>query len=82
MLLSNSSFPFLIYQDICLTVQEAMDEIASIGERVKNTFNWTVPFMSVFAVVILSIVATLLYFIPCRVIILLWGINKVTSLLI
>ena len=54
-----------------------MDEIASIGERVKNTFNWTVPFMSVFAVVILSIVATLLYFIPCRVIILLWGVNKV-----
>ena len=54
-----------------------MDEIASIGERIKNTFNWTVPFMSIFAVVILSVVATLLYFVPCRIIILLWGCNKV-----
>ena len=77
-----SNFHRSFNQDICLTVQEAMDEIASIGERIKNTFNWTVPFMSIFAVVILSVVATLLYFVPCRIIILLWGCNKVGASLV
>uniref|UniRef100_A0A8C8FAW7 C2 domain-containing protein n=1 Tax=Oncorhynchus tshawytscha TaxID=74940 RepID=A0A8C8FAW7_ONCTS len=33
-------------QDVCVSVQSALDDVASYGERIKNTFNWTVPFLS------------------------------------
>ncbi|KAI5098254.1 multiple C2 and transmembrane domain-containing protein 2, partial [Silurus meridionalis] len=66
-------------QEIVLTVQSVLDEIASIGERVKNTFNWSVPFLSILACCILFIAASALYFIPLRYIVLLWGVNKFTK---
>ncbi|GAB1292209.1 Multiple C2 and transmembrane domain-containing protein 2 [Apodemus speciosus] len=66
-------------QDIVSTVQNILEEVASFGERIKNVFNWTVPFLSLLACLILAITTVVLYFIPLRYIILLWGINKFTK---
>ncbi|XP_075414000.1 multiple C2 and transmembrane domain-containing protein 2 [Tenrec ecaudatus] len=66
-------------QDIVSTVQNILEEIASFGERIKNTFNWTVPFLSVLACLILAVTTIALYFIPLRCIVLIWGINKFTK---
>ncbi|XP_028922417.1 multiple C2 and transmembrane domain-containing protein 2 isoform X2 [Ornithorhynchus anatinus] len=70
---------FYMVQDIVTTVQNVLEEIASFGERIKNTFNWTVPFLSTLACLILALATVALYFIPLRYIILIWGINKFTK---
>ncbi|NXY41856.1 MCTP1 protein, partial [Ceuthmochares aereus] len=66
-------------QEVCVSVQNILDEVASFGERIKNTFNWTVPFLSWLAIVALSVFTIILYFIPLRYIVLVWGINKFTK---
>ncbi|XP_051499506.1 multiple C2 and transmembrane domain-containing protein 1 [Apus apus] len=66
-------------QEVCVTVQNILDEVASFGERIKNTFNWTVPFLSWLAIVALSVLTIILYFVPLRYIVLAWGINKFTK---
>ncbi|KAM8792627.1 multiple C2 and transmembrane domain-containing protein 1 isoform 1-T1 [Eudromia elegans] len=66
-------------QEVCVSVQNVLDEVASFGERIKNTFNWTVPFLSWLAIVALSVFTVILYFIPLRYIVLVWGINKFTK---
>uniref|UniRef100_A0A4W4G225 C2 domain-containing protein n=1 Tax=Electrophorus electricus TaxID=8005 RepID=A0A4W4G225_ELEEL len=66
-------------QDVCISVQSALDEVASYGERIKNTFNWTVPFLSWLAIVALCVVTVIVYFIPLRYIVLAWGVNKFTK---
>ncbi|XP_030636827.1 multiple C2 and transmembrane domain-containing protein 1 [Chanos chanos] len=66
-------------QDVCISVQNALDEVASYGERIKNTFNWTVPFLSWLAIVALCVATILVYFIPLRYIVLAWGVNKFTK---
>ncbi|XP_051765826.1 multiple C2 and transmembrane domain-containing protein 1 isoform X5 [Ctenopharyngodon idella] len=70
---------FYAVQDVIITVQNALDEVACFGERVKNTFNWSVPFLSWLAITVLCAGATLIYFIPLRYIVLVWGINKFTK---
>nr|XP_057925693.1 multiple C2 and transmembrane domain-containing protein 1-like isoform X1 [Doryrhamphus excisus] len=66
-------------QDVCISVQNALDEVASYGERIKNTFNWTVPFLSWLAIVALGVATIIVYFIPLRYIVLAWGVNKFTK---
>ncbi|XP_062941597.1 multiple C2 and transmembrane domain-containing protein 1 isoform X3 [Cynocephalus volans] len=66
-------------QEVCVSVQNILDEVASFGERIKNTFNWTVPFLSWLAIVALCMFTVILYFIPLRYIVLVWGINKFTK---
>ncbi|XP_023599913.1 multiple C2 and transmembrane domain-containing protein 2 isoform X2 [Myotis lucifugus] len=66
-------------QDIVATVQNILEEVASFGERIKNTFNWTVPFLSFLACVMLAVATIMLYFVPLRYIVLIWGINKFTK---
>ncbi|XP_077570447.1 multiple C2 and transmembrane domain-containing protein 1-like isoform X3 [Stigmatopora nigra] len=66
-------------QDVCISVQNALDEVASYGERIKNTFNWTVPFLSWLAMVALGMATLIVYFIPLRYIVLAWGVNKFTK---
>uniref|UniRef100_A0A8C6HVS1 Multiple C2 domains, transmembrane 1 n=1 Tax=Mus spicilegus TaxID=10103 RepID=A0A8C6HVS1_MUSSI len=66
-------------QEVCVSVQNILDEVASLGERIKNTFNWTVPFLSWLAIVALCVFTAILYFIPLRYIVLVWGINKFTK---
>ncbi|XP_030232523.1 multiple C2 and transmembrane domain-containing protein 2 isoform X3 [Gadus morhua] len=60
-------------QDTIITVQNFLDEIACFGERIKNTFNWSVPFLSNLAFLVLIMVTIICYFIPIRYLILLWG---------
>lgn len=66
-------------QEVVLAVQNVLEEIANIGERVKNIFNWSVPFLSCLACLVLFVAAALLYLIPLRYIVLIWGINKFTK---
>uniref|UniRef100_A0A8C5D0P5 Multiple C2 domains, transmembrane 1b n=1 Tax=Gadus morhua TaxID=8049 RepID=A0A8C5D0P5_GADMO len=66
-------------QDVFLSVQTALDEVASYGERIKNTANWTVPFLSWLAVTVLCVAMVLLYFLPLRYLVLAWGVNKFTK---
>lgn len=66
-------------QDIILTVQNLLDGIACLGERIKNTFNWTMPFLSALALLMFITAAIITYFIPIRYIVLIWGINKFTK---
>uniref|UniRef100_A0AAZ3P9U9 C2 domain-containing protein n=1 Tax=Oncorhynchus tshawytscha TaxID=74940 RepID=A0AAZ3P9U9_ONCTS len=66
-------------QDVCVSVQSALDDVASYGERIKNTFNWTVPFLSWLAISILCVATVLLYLIPLRYLVLAWGVNKFTK---
>ncbi|XP_061451196.1 multiple C2 and transmembrane domain-containing protein 2 isoform X2 [Rhineura floridana] len=60
-------------QDIVITVQNLLEEIASFAERIKNTFNWSVPFLSCLACLVLTVVMITLYYIPLRYLILIWG---------
>ncbi|XP_019720963.1 multiple C2 and transmembrane domain-containing protein 2 isoform X2 [Hippocampus comes] len=66
-------------QEVVLTVQNILEELANIGERTKNLFNWSVPFMSCLACLVLFVATLLLYFIPLRYIVLIWGVNKFTK---
>ncbi|KAK6178984.1 hypothetical protein SNE40_011446 [Patella caerulea] len=66
-------------QEVCLQVQQGMDMVASMGERVKNTFNWTVPWLSALAVVVLMVGGLVLYYVPIRFLLIAWGINKFTK---
>ncbi|KAL2079693.1 hypothetical protein ACEWY4_025437 [Coilia grayii] len=66
-------------QDVCISVQNALDEVASYGERIKNAFNWTVPFLSWLAIVALCVATLVIYFIPLRYLVLAWGVNKFTK---
>ncbi|XP_067452049.1 multiple C2 and transmembrane domain-containing protein 2-like isoform X1 [Thunnus thynnus] len=70
---------FHMVQETIITLQNLLDEIASFGERVKNTFNWSVPFLSGLAFLVFVIATILTYYIPARYIILIWGINKFTK---
>ncbi|XP_029025899.1 multiple C2 and transmembrane domain-containing protein 1 isoform X4 [Betta splendens] len=66
-------------QDVFVSVQSALDEVASYGERIKNTFTWTVPFLSWLAIAALCLATLLLYLIPLRYLVLAWGVNKFTK---
>ncbi|CAB1332547.1 unnamed protein product [Coregonus sp. 'balchen'] len=79
-------------QDVCVSVQSALDDVASYGERIKNAFNWTVPFLSWLAISVLCVATALLYLIPLRYLVLAWdpklkmeaclkegGVNKFTK---
>ncbi|CAL8329988.1 unnamed protein product [Arctogadus glacialis] len=66
-------------QDVCVSVQNALGEVASYGERIKNTLNWTVPFVSWLVVLALGVACILLYYIPLRYMLLAWGVNKFTK---
>ncbi|XP_077989292.1 multiple C2 and transmembrane domain-containing protein 1-like isoform X2 [Glandiceps talaboti] len=66
-------------QEVCLQVQNGLGDAAAMGERVANTFNWTVPWLAFLLMIVLSIVTVVLYNIPIRYLILAWGCNKFTK---
>ncbi|XP_078468681.1 multiple C2 and transmembrane domain-containing protein 1 isoform X2 [Lampetra fluviatilis] len=67
------------FQEVCVSVQNLLGRFASLCESIKNTFNWTVPFLSWLAMAVLAVVTLVLYLVPLRFIVLLWGINKFTK---
>nr|XP_040053580.1 multiple C2 and transmembrane domain-containing protein 1-like isoform X3 [Gasterosteus aculeatus aculeatus] len=66
-------------QDVFISVQSVLDDVASYGERMKNTVTWTVPFLSWLAIAALSSATVLLYLVPLRYLLLAWGVNKFTK---
>uniref|UniRef100_A0A0N5A7A4 Multiple C2 and transmembrane domain-containing protein 1 n=1 Tax=Parastrongyloides trichosuri TaxID=131310 RepID=A0A0N5A7A4_PARTI len=65
--------------DHLILVQEAIHYIVSLMERIMNTFNFSVPYLSLLGTVSLLVISIILYFIPIRWIIMIWGINKFTK---
>jgi len=63
-------------QEVTQTVQNSIGYIASLCERVKNLFNFTIPYLSYLAMLLAIAGAIVLYFIPVRYLILAWGVNK------
>ncbi|XP_044740729.1 multiple C2 and transmembrane domain-containing protein isoform X2 [Chrysoperla carnea] len=63
-------------QEVTQSVQNYIGYIASLGESVKNIFNFTVPFLSWIAICLLVAASIVLYFIPIRYLLMLWGANK------
>ncbi|VDN04168.1 unnamed protein product [Thelazia callipaeda] len=64
---------FNTLQDAMVEVQNTADFIASLLERIRNTFNFTQPYLSVLAIVVLSIATILLYLVPLRWLVMIWG---------
>jgi len=69
-------------QDIALMVQIHLGTLAHVMESGKNVFNFSVPFLSWLAFTIFFVVTIVLYYIPLRVLLILWGTNKFTKKLI
>ncbi|KAL2735223.1 multiple C2 and transmembrane domain-containing protein isoform X1 [Vespula squamosa] len=63
-------------QEVTQTVQNSIGYIASLCERIKNLFNFTIPYLSYLAMTLTIIGAAVLYYIPVRYLILAWGVNK------
>ncbi|XP_076545990.1 multiple C2 domain and transmembrane region protein isoform X3 [Osmia lignaria lignaria] len=63
-------------QEVTQTVQNSIGYIASLCERVKNLFNFTVPYLSYVTMLLTILGVAVLYFIPLRYLILVWGVNK------
>ncbi|XP_017781614.1 PREDICTED: multiple C2 and transmembrane domain-containing protein 1 [Nicrophorus vespilloides] len=63
-------------QEVTQGVQNAIGKLATFGESVKNTFNFTVPYLSWIAITLLILASMVLYFIPIRYLLMLWGMNK------
>ncbi|XP_046999775.1 multiple C2 and transmembrane domain-containing protein isoform X1 [Schistocerca americana] len=69
-------------QEVTQSVQNAIGYIASIGESIKNTFNFTVPYLSALAIMMCLAGAIVLYLVPVRYLIMAWGINKFSRKLV
>jgi len=63
-------------QDAFPLVQNYLGLLASAIEKLKNTLNWTVPFLSLLAVLVLLVVSVILFFIPIRYIVMIIGSVK------
>ncbi|XP_055701211.1 multiple C2 and transmembrane domain-containing protein isoform X1 [Phlebotomus papatasi] len=69
-------------QEVSQTVQNTIGYLASLGESVKNTFNFSVPELSWLAAILLFLGVLVLHFVPMRIILLLWGIVKFSRRLV
>jgi len=69
-------------QDAAAYVQNGIGMMASTVERINNLTSFLVPFMSWITVVALMAAALVLYLIPIRYLIMLWGCRKFSKKLI
>ncbi|XP_075978755.1 multiple C2 and transmembrane domain-containing protein-like [Anticarsia gemmatalis] len=65
-------------QEMVQTVQNFIGEFANLGESIKNLFNFTVPFLSCFAIFLIAVIAFVMFMIPIKYIFMVWGIHKFT----
>jgi len=63
-------------QQRALWMQIGLGQLANALESVENVFNFTVPCISWFIYLFFMFVTIILYFIPLRILILIWVINK------
>ncbi|WKX88596.1 hypothetical protein Q1695_008328 [Nippostrongylus brasiliensis] len=66
-------------QETLAVVQNTLVFICALLQRIRNTFNFTQPWLSWLAVSVLTVATILLYYVPLRWIIMVWGINKFTK---
>lgn len=66
-------------KDTLILVQDITGHIASYLERCSNALTFKVPFLSFLLMFCLSVATILLYLVPLRYIILIWGCNKFTK---
>uniref|UniRef100_A0A1I8F3Q0 Multiple C2 and transmembrane domain-containing protein n=1 Tax=Macrostomum lignano TaxID=282301 RepID=A0A1I8F3Q0_9PLAT len=64
---------------ILVKVQQGLDLVASMCESVRHTFDWTEPWLSALALLILCLASVVLYIFPLRLLALAWGLNKFTK---
>ncbi|XP_062553215.1 multiple C2 and transmembrane domain-containing protein isoform X2 [Armigeres subalbatus] len=69
-------------QEVSQSVQNTIGYLASLGESVKNTFNFSVPELSWLTAFLLLIVCVVLHYVPIRVLLLLWGLVKFSRRLV
>ena len=65
-----------IVQDAFPMIQNCLGQVASFTEKIKNTFNCSVPFLSSLACISLTLVSLLLMFLSLRTVILVAGSVK------
>ncbi|CAG5025138.1 unnamed protein product [Parnassius apollo] len=65
-------------QEMIQTVQNVIGKFASLGESVKNLFNFSVPFLSCLTIFLILIITLVMYFIPLKYMLMTWGIHKFT----
>eukprot|EP00050_Salpingoeca_kvevrii_P011193 m.13469 g.13469 ORF g.13469 m.13469 type:complete len:817 (+) comp3305_c0_seq1:148-2598(+) len=63
-------------KSIGLTIQVALDQVASLGERVKNLVNWSVPLITKLLCAGLIVASFVLYLVPLRYLLLVVGTKK------
>uniref|UniRef100_A0A5S6QAN4 C2 domain-containing protein n=1 Tax=Trichuris muris TaxID=70415 RepID=A0A5S6QAN4_TRIMR len=66
-------------QEAMCTVQGVLGYLACLVERIRNLFNFTEPFLSSIACLALVAGFFILYYVPIRWLIIIWGINKFTK---
>ena len=59
--------------------QDTLEGIAEILEKIQNTWNWEIGFSSATLSIAVFIITIVLYFLPIRILLSLWGVNKVCS---
>ncbi|CRL08658.1 CLUMA_CG021376, isoform A [Clunio marinus] len=69
-------------QEVSQTVQNTIGFLASLGESVKNTFNFSVPELSWLTALLLLGALLVLHFIPIRALLMIWGIIKFSKRII
>ncbi|XP_048487355.1 multiple C2 and transmembrane domain-containing protein isoform X3 [Plutella xylostella] len=65
-------------QEVTQTVQNAIGYVANLGEAVKNLMNFTVPYLSYLAIIMLIGAMVVVYIIPLKYLLMAWGVNKFT----
>ncbi|XP_059054040.1 multiple C2 and transmembrane domain-containing protein-like [Achroia grisella] len=66
-------------QELIQNIQNFLGKIANLGESVKNLFNFSVPFLSLFAILCLLGISFIMYLIPVNYLLMAWGIRKYTK---
>ncbi|CAD6184133.1 unnamed protein product [Caenorhabditis auriculariae] len=66
-------------QDTLTLVQQSLIFVLQLVQRIRRTFDFSNPWLSTLAVLVLSVAVLLLYCVPIRWVILVWGVNKFTK---
>ena len=61
--------------------QDTLETVASYLERIRNTFKWILPFSSIVLLIAVIIISVVLFLVPLRTLLSVWGINKVCYIL-
>ena len=72
----------LVVEDISLTIQDWLGTGAHLLESLQNLADFSVPFLSCLTVAGIIFATLLLIFVPLRLLIMLWGAEKLTKRLI